>query len=97
VTALTDAFDDQASQEMLKRALALPKVRDRLGRGRIMPIGVSRRGEVGKGERRTYLAVVYDYIANTAVEIRLDEQGDCSESATSATSRRRCKARSTAP
>lgn len=73
VSLLNDAFDEVTAQEMLKRALGMQKVRDRLGRGRVMPIGVSRRGEVGKGERRTYLVVVYDYTANMTVEINLDE------------------------
>lgn len=73
---LNDAFSDSMAQEILKRALGIPKVRDRLGRGRMTPIGVSRRGEKAKSERRMYLVVAYDYTANVAVEISLDEQGE---------------------
>jgi hypothetical protein len=73
---LRDAFDDKTAQEMLNRAVSLDQVRGRLGRGRVKPIGVSRRGETGKGERRTYLVVAYDYTANVAVEITLDEHGE---------------------
>lgn len=76
VSSLKDAFDEATAQEMLKHAFGMPKVRDRLGRGRITPIGVSRRGETAKGERRTYLVVAYDYTANMAVEISLDENGE---------------------
>jgi hypothetical protein len=39
-------------------------------------IGISQRGEVAKGEQRTYLVVAYDYSANVAVEIGLDEHGE---------------------
>jgi hypothetical protein len=70
------AFDDERARELLKRALAISKVRDRIGRARCLPIGISRRGEPAKGERRVHLVVVYDYTANTAVEITLDEQGE---------------------
>jgi hypothetical protein len=73
---LDGAFDDDAAQQMLKHALGSERVRARLGRGRVTPIGVSRRGEVAKGEPRTYLVVAYDYSANVAVEIRLDEGGE---------------------
>jgi hypothetical protein len=73
---LIDAFDDTTAEEMLKRALGMPKVRERLARGRVAPIGVSRRGEQAKDERRTYLVVAYDYTANVAVEISLDEHGE---------------------
>jgi hypothetical protein len=76
VGSLNDSFDDVTAQEMLKRAFGMQKVRDRLGRGRVTPVGVSRRGEPAKGERRTYLVVAYDYTANMAVEIRLDEHGE---------------------
>ena len=76
VTQLKDAFEHAEAQGMLKRAMENQKVRDRLGRGRTTPIGVSRRGEVAKGERRTYLAVAYDHTANLAVEISLDEHGE---------------------
>ncbi|MEO8004704.1 MAG: hypothetical protein ABI771_07350 [Betaproteobacteria bacterium] len=76
VKTLDDAFDEAKAQEMSKRAFGMQKVRDRLGRGRVTPIGVSRRGELAKGERRTYLVVAYDYTANVAVEISLDEQGE---------------------
>jgi hypothetical protein len=79
VSSLTDAFDEATAQEMLKHAFGIQKVRDRLARGRVMPIGVSRRGETGKGERRTYLVVAYDYTANMAVEISLDEKGELLE------------------
>jgi hypothetical protein len=72
---LDDAFDDVTAQEMLKCALSQPKVCDRLANARVIPIGASRRGETAKGERRSYLAVAYDYSANVAVEITLDEQG----------------------
>jgi len=75
-SALHDTFDPAVAQEMLKRALGMQKVNDRLTRGRIIPIGVSRRGETGKGESRTYLVVAYDYSANVAIEIRLDEHGE---------------------
>ena len=76
VSLLNDAFDEVTAQEMSKRAFGMQKVRDRLGRGRVTQIGVSRRGEVAKGERRTYLVVAYDYTANLAVEISLDEHGE---------------------
>lgn len=76
VEPLNDAFDDAMAQEILKRALGMQKVRERLGRGRVTLIGVSRRGETAKGERLTYLVVAYDYTANMAVEISLDEQGE---------------------
>jgi len=76
VEQLKDAFDDAAAREMLKRAFSLPKVRDRVGRGRIVQIGISRRGEPAKNERYTYLAVAYDYTANVAIEISLDEHGE---------------------
>lgn len=76
VSSLNDAFDQATGQTMLKRAMGIEKVKDRLARGRVSPIGVSRRGETGKGERRTYLVVAYDYTANVAVEISLDEHGE---------------------
>ena len=76
VSSLKDAFDEARAQEMLKHAFGMQKVRDRFGRGRVTPIGVSRRGETAKGERRTYLVVAYDYTANMAVEISLDEHGE---------------------
>ena len=76
VSLLDDAFDEVAAQEMSKRAFGMQKVRDRVGRGRVKPIGVSRRGEIAKGERRTYLVVAYDYTANVTVEISLDEHGE---------------------
>ncbi len=76
VSSLNDAFDEATAQEMLKRALGMQKVRDRLGRCRVTPIGVSRRGETAKGEPRTYMVVAYDYTANMAVEISLDEHGE---------------------
>jgi hypothetical protein len=79
VEPLKDAFDDASARELLKRALGMPKVRERLARGRIMPIGVGRRGEPAKGESRTYLAVVYDYSSDTTVEISLDEHGELLE------------------
>jgi hypothetical protein len=79
VSSLHDAFDDDKARDLLERAIRSPKVKDRLNRGRVTPIGVSRRGETGKGERRTYLAVAYDYTANVAVEITLDEQGEVLE------------------
>jgi len=76
VEPLKDAFADAAAQELLRRVAAIERVRDRLNRGRVTPIGVSRRGEIAKGERRTYLVVAYDYTANVAVEISLDEHGE---------------------
>lgn len=79
VERLKDAFDEATAQEMLKHALGIQKVRDRLNRGRTMPIGTSRRGETAKGEPYTYLVVVYDYTANMAVEISLDEHGELLE------------------
>jgi hypothetical protein len=75
VEAMRDEFTEAAAQELMKRALGMQEVKARLGRGRIVPIGVSRRGETAKEERRSYLAVAYDYTANVAVEITLDEQG----------------------
>lgn len=48
-------------------------MRKRLGAARSHPIGVSRIGEPTKGEARQYLVVVYDYIANRAVEVTVDE------------------------
>jgi hypothetical protein len=78
-SSLKDAFDQATSDEILKRALGLQKVNDRFARGRVTPIGVSRRGETEKGERRTYLVVGYDYTANVAVEISLDEHGELLE------------------
>jgi hypothetical protein len=76
VERLADAFEDGRAQEILKNALGMPKVRDRLGRSRWVPIGVSQRGETAKGEARTYLVVAYDYAADVAVEITIDERGD---------------------
>jgi hypothetical protein len=76
VERLPNAFDDGARQEMLKRALGVPKVRERLSRGRCLPIGISRRGEEEKGERRTYLVVAYDYTNDVTVEVTLDEHGE---------------------
>jgi hypothetical protein len=76
VTRLEGAFDDARAQEVLKTALGMTKVRDRLGRSRWAPIGVSQRGELAKGERRTYIVVAYDYTADVAVEISLDEGGE---------------------
>lgn len=77
VNVLKDTFDEVRAQEMMKHALEMPKVRERLERGRVMPIGISRRDEGNKGDQRTYtyLLVAYDYTANMAVEISLDEQG----------------------
>lgn len=72
-----DAVDDAAAQSLLKRALAHAKVRERLGRGRHIPIGVSRRVEKGLREGAiSHLAVVYDYSANVAVEIAMDAHGE---------------------
>lgn len=76
VSPLKDAFDEATAQEMLNRAFGMQKIRDRLGRNRVTPIGVSCRGETAKGEHRTYLVVAYDYTANVAVEISLDEHGE---------------------
>src|SRR5262245_37544189 len=76
VERLADTFDDATGQEILKRVLGIQKVHDRLGRGRWAAIGVSRRGETAKGERRTYLVVAYDYAADMAVEISVDEHGE---------------------
>jgi hypothetical protein len=75
-TALDDAFSDATAQEMMKRAFAMPKVRDRLAQGRVMTIGISRRGDPAKDERRSYLIVAYDYTTNMAIEIHLDDQGE---------------------
>lgn len=72
---LREEFTDASARELMKRAMGLQEVRARLGRGRVVPIGISRRGDKGKGERSSYLAVFYDYSANVAVEIGLDEQG----------------------
>lgn len=77
VEAHPDAFDDTTATSLLKRALAHAKVRERLGRGRHIPIGVSRR--IDKGAREgaiSHLAVVYDYSANVAVEISIDAHGE---------------------
>ena len=76
VAALRDVFDRAASNALLKQALALQKVRDRLGRCRHIVIGVSRRGEKGKDQASAYLVVAYDYSANLAVEIGLDGNGE---------------------
>ena len=76
VEALRDAFDAAASSELLKRTLSLQKVRERLGRCRHIAIGASRRGEIAKGEARSFLVVAYDYSANVAVEIGLDANGE---------------------
>lgn len=76
VEQLPNAFDSATAHDMLKRALGVQKVRERLGRGRCLPIGISRRGDEAKGDRRTYLVVAYDYTADVAVEITLDEQGE---------------------
>lgn len=73
VGVLEDAFDDAAAQEILKRAAGFTKTRARLNRSRTALIGVSRRGEIAKGERRTYVIVAYDYAENVALEITLDE------------------------
>lgn len=75
VEALPDEFSESTAHEMMKRALGMQEVRMRLGRGRVVPIGVSRRGETAKDERRTYLVVAYDYTSNVAVEISVDEHG----------------------
>lgn len=75
IEALSDEFTDAIAHEMMQRALGVPEVKARLGRGRVVLIGVSRLGEIAKDERRTYLVVAYDYTSNTAVEIRLDEHG----------------------
>ena len=79
VGSLEDSFDNKTGQEMLDRALGTQKVRDRLGRGRYTTIGVSRRGERAKNERRTYLIVAYDYSADMTVEISIDEHGELLE------------------
>ena len=76
VTPLEGAFDQAHSEQILKRTLDLSKVRDRFARGRVKVIGVSRRGEVEKGEPRTYLVVAYDYLANLAIEVTVNEQGE---------------------
>lgn len=75
VQPLKDAFDHVPAQQMLERVREMPKVRERLDRNCMM-IGISRRGETAKGEQRTYLVVAYDYSANMAVEISLDEHGE---------------------
>src|SRR5688500_5006668 len=75
VEALRDDFDQAAARELLKRVLALSKVRDRLQGCRHVVTGIVRRGDGGKDQRRTYLAVAYDYNANVAIEITLDS--DC--------------------
>ncbi|HAF09785.1 MAG TPA: hypothetical protein DCK98_06860 [Chloroflexi bacterium] len=75
VEPLTGAFDDATAQAMLRRAAEIPTVRDRLSKGRSTMIGISRRGEKAKGEDPFYLVVAYDYSADEAVEIRLDEHG----------------------
>jgi len=75
VETLRDAFTDARAHELLKQALGLPEVRARLARGRVEPIGIARRGEATKKERVTHLVVAYDYTANMAVEITLDEHG----------------------
>ena len=45
VTALQGAFDDTWAHDLLQRALRVPKAMDRLNRGRVARIAVSRRGE----------------------------------------------------
>jgi hypothetical protein len=76
VEELRDAFDATSAEYLLKRTLAVPRVRDRLGRCRHIVIGITRRGEAAKGELLTHLAVAYDYSANVAVEISLNAQGE---------------------
>ncbi len=73
------AFDDDAAARIMNRALELESVRERLGRGRIQPIGVSRRGARQKGESEWYLLVAYDYTANVTVEVHLTEKGELRE------------------
>lgn len=75
VHPLKDAFDNATAQKMLESVLKMPRARERLDRNCVM-IGVSRRGETAKGEDHTYLVVAYDYNANMAVEISLDDQGE---------------------
>jgi hypothetical protein len=75
VEPLREAFVDSRAQDLMKQALGHQEVRARLARGRVVHIGVGRRGEPEKNERLTYLAVVYDYSANLAIEITLDEHG----------------------
>jgi hypothetical protein len=75
VDRLEDAFDAQQAETLLKRTLAHEKVRERLGRSRWVPIGVSRRGETAKGEARQFLVVAYDYGSDTAVEVTLNAEG----------------------
>lgn len=60
----------------MKLLLTHPKARERLGHCRHIVIGISRRGAVSKGEALTYLAVVYDYNNNVAVEITSNAQGE---------------------
>lgn len=76
VQPLRDAFDDAASNEILKNTMALPKVRERLARCRHIFIGVSRRDELDKGEAKSFLVVAYDYNLNLAVEISLSSNGE---------------------
>ena len=79
VEACRDAFDDETARALLKRTLGHAKVRERLGRARHMPIGVSRRFDKGQREgASSHLVVVYDYSANVAVEISLDARGEVS-------------------
>jgi hypothetical protein len=75
VERLPNAFDDTARRDLLQSALGMQKVRDRLNRGRCLPIGISRR-EDAKGERQTYVAVAYDYSNDVAVAITLDDRGE---------------------
>ena len=76
VEALRDAFDAEASNAVLQRSLAFPKVRERLGRCRHVVIGVSRRDDKDAGKARSFLLVAYDYSANVAIEVSLDGKGE---------------------
>lgn len=76
VEPLRDAFDAAASNDLLKRTLSLPKVRERLGRCRHVTIGISRRIDKDRGSAPHFVVVAYDYSANVAVEIELSANGE---------------------
>ena len=76
VEALRDAFDTATSSELIKRTVAHPRVRERLGRCRHIVSGARRRGDPDKKEARSFVVVAYDYTANVTVEISLDANGE---------------------
>ena len=76
---LEDAFDAGAVKQVMKHALGIERVRARVNAGRVMPIGVSRRGDPARKELYEYLVVAYDYSTNTTVEVVLDSKHELVE------------------